>query len=104
MATTKKIIKDRYTYSDYFENWKSRLKEVFDKEHFDISIDILNIISKDGAIKENEIKELVSNDDIDLDTILNVLEYDGYINKQRDEFRFNSPILKQWWYENVSKF
>ena len=26
-----KIINDRYLYQDYFENWKTRLKQAFEK-------------------------------------------------------------------------
>ena len=36
--------------------------------------------------------------------IISSLEYDGYVNNQDDtnKYIFNSPLLKQWWFDNVT--
>ena len=36
--------------------------------------------------------------------VIKALIYDGYINNNDDAkiYRFNSPILKMWWYKNVT--
>jgi hypothetical protein len=36
--------------------------------------------------------------------IVNALVYDGYINNNEDHrvYRFNSPLLKMWWWKNVA--
>jgi hypothetical protein len=40
----------------------------------------------------------------DYKKIIRVLMHDGYINNNDDPevYRFNSPILKTWWFKNVA--
>jgi len=55
-------------------------------------LEIINIASK-HSLDEDEAKEIIHS-----------LVYDGYINNNDDVkiYRFNSPILKMWWYKNVA--
>lgn len=99
-----KIIRDRYKYQDYFENWKTRLKQAFEKEEYNCALEILNYISTNGSMDYDTIYNISVKHGIDdLKDITNVLEYDGYISKNPDKiYKFNSIILKEWWYINVA--
>ncbi|OQY00947.1 MAG: hypothetical protein B6I26_06695 [Desulfobacteraceae bacterium 4572_130] len=100
----KKIIHDRYQYQEYFDNWKTRLKQAFDKKEYKCSLEILNYISMNGSMDYDLIHNLSIKHNIDdLKDITNILEYDGYINKNKEKiYMFNSIILKEWWYINVA--
>ena len=99
-----KIIRDRYKYQDYFENWKTRLKQAFDIKENHFALEILNYISTNGSMDYNSLYDLSIKYEIDnLKDVTNVLEYDGYINKNTQKvYMFNSIILKEWWYINVA--
>lgn len=99
-----KIIRDRYKYQDYFENWKTRLKQAFEKKEYSCALAILNYISTNGSMDYDTIYNISVKHGIDdLKDITNVLEYDGYINKNPEKiYMFNSIILKEWWYINVA--
>ena len=64
----------------------------------------LNHISKCGFIDGDDVNNLFVSFDIEEGKeITNVLEYDGYISRDREKvYRFNSIILKEWWYINVA--
>ena len=103
-AAIDRIIRDRYKYQDYFENWKTRLKQAFGKGEYKCAIEILNHISSNGSMDYNSIYNVSMKHGVDdLKDIINVLEYDGYINKNKEKiYRLNSIILKEWWYINVA--
>jgi uncharacterized protein len=93
-------------YRNYFEHWHSRLKDAFTSEDkYNFALDILNKISIDNKINRNEIVDLALKYSFEksyMDTI-NSLEYDGYISFYRNNYIFNSPILRMWWCRNVSR-
>lgn len=99
-----KIIRDRYKYQDYFENWKTRLKQALESKEYNCALVILNYISTKGSMDYDTIYDIsVKNGIDDLKDITNVLEYDGYINKNSEKiYMFNSIILKELWYLNVA--
>lgn len=102
--TIGKIIRDRYRYQDYFENWKTRLKQAFEKDEYTCARVILDHISVNGTIDHDTLYNLIVKHGVDdPKTITNVLEYDGYIYRNtKREYRFNSIILKEWWCLNVA--
>jgi len=99
-----KIINDRYKYQDYFDNWKTRLKQAFDADAYRCAMKILNHISTRGVMDWDELNNLFVTFNIeDGKEITDVLEYDGYISRGLEKvYRFNSIILKEWWYINVA--
>ncbi len=99
-----KIIRDRYKYQDYFENWKTRLKQAFEKEEYRCALAILNHISTKGSMDYDAMYNISVKHEIeDLKDITNVLEYDGYISKNSEKtYMFNSIILKEWWFTHVA--
>ncbi len=89
----------------HFEHWNRRLKTSFDNSSYKYAKEILNIISENHVIESATVSDISSNHDIDDEReIIHTLTYDGYINNNDDPkiYRFNSPILREWWYRNVA--
>ena len=57
-AVIEKIIRDRYKYQDYFENWKTRLKQAFEKKEYHCALEILNYISTNGSMDYDTIYDI----------------------------------------------
>lgn len=94
-------------HKNHFEHWKSKLKEAFEPSGYNFAKEILNVISDKHTIKSSAIHNLIAKHDLDHDIakeIIHALVYDGYINNNDDPkiYRFNSPILRMWWYSNVA--
>ena len=45
----------------------------------------------------------IADEKINLKDLLEVLEYDGYINKEDRVYQFNSPLLREWWGYRVAE-
>jgi uncharacterized protein len=93
-------------YRNYFENWHTRLRTSFKREEYNFAKEILNALSEggtmlSGAIFNCAVKYSLQDSYKD---VVNALKHDGYINNSQDPsiYRFNSPILKAWWYSNVA--
>ncbi len=91
---------------NYFEHWHTRLKS-FDDNEYKFAKEVLNFVSENNIITSSEILNIATKYTLIEDTakeVRNSLVYDGYINNNDNikEFRFNSPILKMWWYKNVA--
>ena len=100
-------IKRAIDHKNYFEHWRSKLKEGFKKKGYLFSKEILNTISEDNMMTSLQISNIATKHELDDDyarEIIHSLVYDGYINNHDNvkEYRFNSPILKLWWYKNVA--
>ncbi|MEM9824229.1 MAG: hypothetical protein AAF985_24300 [Bacteroidota bacterium] len=81
----------------YFESYYSRLDKSLTKEESELAKRILS--------------EIAENDELPLDhfvgvedaiSILDILEFDGYINSNGNAYRFNSPILQLWWSKHAN--
>jgi len=91
---------------NHFEHWHSRLKSMADDE-YQFSKEILNTISEHMTMQLTEIINIASKyslNETEAKEIIHSLIYDGYINNNDDVkvYRFNSPILRMWWYKNVA--
>ncbi len=93
-------------YRNYFENWHTRLRAAYKKEEYNFAKEVLNKISELGSMKSNEIYDCAIKHSMEdeFKDIVNALKHDGYINNSQTPqiYRFNSPILKAWWYSNVA--
>jgi len=90
-----------------FDHWRSKLKDGFKKKGYLFAKEILNSISDKDTMSTLKIRNKATKHGLDEDyarEIIHSLEYDGYISKYEDgkTYRFNSPILKLWWYKNVA--
>ncbi len=81
-----------HRYNLYFENYYSRLDKTLPPEESQIAKHILLLIAKQDAVTLDTLKQLK-----DATRVLEILEFDGYINNQNNVFSFNSPILQMWW-------
>jgi len=91
---------------NHFDHWHVRLKSLADNE-YKFSKELLNISSEHSTIKSTEVINIASKYVLTEDVvkeIIHTLVYDGYINNNDNpkEYRFNSPLLKMWWYKNVA--
>ncbi len=81
-----------HRYNLYFENYYSRLDKTLPPEESQIAKHILLLIAQQDKVPLDAFKQLK-----DAARVLEILEFDGYINNQDDVFSFNSPILQMWW-------
>ncbi len=91
---------------NHFEHWEKRLKSLKNDE-YKFAKELLNKISTKSTIKSAEMLNLAvkhSHDQDEAKNIIHSLVYDGYINNNDDArvYRFNSAMLKMWWFKNVA--
>jgi hypothetical protein len=89
-----------------FKHWQTRLKSAFKANEFKFAVEILNRISVDASITSNDIADVAVKYQCEdnFKEIIRSLIHDGYINNTTDIkiYKFNSPLLKQWWFNNVA--
>jgi len=103
--TIDKAISNSLEYRNYFENWQSKLKEAFENKEYLFAKEVLNKISSEETLTSRKIANIATKHQLDDSReVLKALIYDGYINNNDDPkiYRFNSPILRMWWYKNVA--
>lgn len=89
-----------------FVHWEERLGS-FSKEGKLYAKAVLNLISEHKTLQSNDIVNMGVKHELEEDDakqIIHSLKYDGYINNNDDAkiYRFNSPMLRTWWYKNVA--
>lgn len=94
-------------HRSYFESWQTKLKESFSIDEYKFAKEILNIISQNNTMSASEIINIATKHELDEDEakdMIRTLVYDGYINNNENPkvYRYNSPILRQWWNKNVA--
>ena len=82
----------------YFESYYSRLDKSLTKEESDLAKIILSEIAIKDKVAINAFDEVET-----ASSLLDILEFDGYINSMNKYYSFNSPILQLWWKKHVSK-
>lgn len=89
----------------YYSYWHERLRSL-NKNEYNFAKEILNFISENNKISSAEIfniSQKFDSNNFDYKEVLNELKHDGYLNNENiKEYKFNSPILKVWWYRNVA--
>ncbi len=76
----------------YFENYYSRLDKSLTPAESSLAKEILLKIATEDRVAPDAFNGME-----DASRILEILEFDGYINSHQDVFVFNSPILQLWW-------
>ena len=104
--TIDKAIHGMLEHRNHFEHWHTRLRTTFESRDYNFVKEILNLVSENGHIHSNEIYNLaVKHEKTETyKDYVGSLVYDGYINNHDDPkvYRFNSPILRMWWRQNVA--
>jgi uncharacterized protein len=90
----------------YFEHWFARLRKAYKGQEFCFVKELLNLVSEKKCISSGEVFNCAVKYNLEdsYTNLVNALKYDGYINNNSNakEYRFNSSLLRQWWYENVA--
>ena len=91
---------------NHFEHWEKRLTS-FDTSEYKFAKELLNKISEDSMMASSEIMNLATKHELEEDEAKNIIRsliYDGYINNDQNPkiYRFNSAMLKIWWFQNVA--
>ena len=81
----------------YFENYYSRLSKSLAKDEAELAKKILSEIAKKDVLPLSRFAE-----DEEALALLDILEFDGYINSHDDTYTFNSPILQLWWRKHAN--
>jgi uncharacterized protein len=88
----------------HFASYKSRLADAFpEEENQEKANYILTHIAENELLSFDELfpegkKTKAENQEIQY--IIDTLEFDGYISNLEGKYRFNSPILRDWWLKN----
>ncbi|MCB0641239.1 MAG: AAA family ATPase [Phaeodactylibacter sp.] len=76
----------------YFESYYSRLSKTLPQEEATVAKRILSHIAQHKEAPLNAFDQ-----EEGAQKVLEILEFDGYIHSTKDFYRFNSPILRNWW-------
>ena len=76
----------------YFENYYSRLDKSLTSIESKLAKQMLLRIAKEDRVSLESFHGIE-----DASRVLEILEFDGYINSLQDVYVFNSPILQLWW-------
>lgn len=79
----------------YFASYFDRLEKTLPADECEAAKNILAEIAEKEAVQTEAFHQPVAQ------SILETLEYDGYIHEQGGQYRFNSPILRMWWRKNA---
>ena len=105
-ATVDKAFSGMLEQRQHFEHWHTRLRISFKGKEYHFVKEILSIISEDEQIHSNEIFNLAVKYGLEdyYRDLLGSLVYDGYINihDAHKAYRYNSPVLRIWWRQNVA--
>lgn len=93
-------------HRNHFDLWQNRLKKSLSTPEYRFAEEVLSAISRKNVLSSNEVLNLGVKHDLrdDYKQVVRVLIHDGYINNndQPEVYRFNSPVLRRWWYENCA--
>ena len=90
----------------YFDHFRTRLNKILNQNELNFAKEILAEISANGTIHSSQIPEISAKHSVmeERMRIIEILKYDGYINNNdvKEIYRFNSPIMREWWLKNVA--
>lgn len=83
----------------HFDSYFNRLEDAFNTGDYKIAIQILNLVASEASFPATALYAGVSSeaDKKRISSVLQSLEYDGYVCRTNGSFKFNSPILRGWW-------
>jgi predicted ATP-binding protein involved in virulence len=92
-------------HRDYFDKFYLHLQAFLDQQEYEFVKNVLNILSQQAQITLGRIKEIAETYGIEKQykLIIQSLVNDGYIKKDKNNYHFNSPLLKAWWNEQVAQ-
>lgn len=89
-------------HRNYFDHWFTRLRSNLSGNKFSFAKDILELAAREKSINIYQIGDLADKHKLEFPKeILNILIHDGYISKTDGMYTFTSPLLRDWWLENI---
>jgi uncharacterized protein len=86
----------------YFEHWLSRLRIMFSGQQFSCTKEMLKKTALNNWQSKYDYFDIANKHKIDdANMLINILIHDGYIVIENKSYRFNSPLLQEWWLRNV---
>ena len=93
------------------QHYESRLLMVLGKEGYELALELLTEAAvNDGTLKQESLRkhiELVgsqtSEDRVFIRSVLDVLEHDGYLERDGNDYRFVSGLLEDWWSDRYGR-
>ena len=87
------------------EHYESRLRMVFGIEGYPIALEILTDAAVNGGLLRGDsidryrepFSAPAEADPVAIEDVLRVLEHDGYLVRQGDDYRFVSGLIEDWW-------
>ena len=80
---------------------EERLRKSFAKKEYDLAMNILSSAAQScDGVQESSLDEISANSKAGADSlraVLDVLEHDGYLERNGNEWRFLSKLLRDWW-------
>ena len=79
-------------------HYESRLRTALGDEAYRVALEMLTDAAVgDGGLSGADVAQHRQTDPGLIDTVLRVLEHDGYFERQGDGYRFISGLLEDWW-------
>lgn len=87
------------------EHYQSRLKLVLGREGYGTALELLTEAAVSGGVlwrdaidrRQTDSQAWAEADAVPVDDVLHLLEHDGYLARQGDDYRFVSGLLEDWW-------
>lgn len=106
---TKEVVDSAYesifdlSNKKHFSHWQERLGETYSNKEKLFLLEVLSFTAKNIKSDFLDIENIKADYDLEATTrhYINLLEYDGYIVKDAENYRFVSPILREWWIRNA---
>ena len=94
------------------DHYESRLKLVLGPEGYRDALDLLTeaavhdgVLRRDAIIRYGALfRARAAADPMSIDDVLRVLEHDGYLKPQGDDYRFVSGLLENWWHARHGRY
>jgi predicted ATP-binding protein involved in virulence len=94
-------------HSDYFNQWRRSIGALLEDWKEDSLREMLDLLAQSDSVQaalfENISTEVWGIPGEFALELLQPLVNIGYLTKEKETYRFNSPLLKSWWFENISK-
>jgi hypothetical protein len=92
---------------NYFMHYYNRLKTQFKGDELKFALDILRMMAESGDTSRIQMFDTAArlNQENSYKKVIEILIYDGYINNigNKEQYRFNSPVIRMWWCKYVCK-
>ena len=84
----------------HLDHYAARLEVAMDAASYDVAEEILRLASSPSGAATIDVEAMTNARGVALRSILNDLEFDGYVVRRGDRIAFRSNLLRTWWRKN----